>query len=485
MFAQPGTQKMKLSLNALSPFFLPILLVLFVACRLGNLNLPFFWDEAWSYANAVFNMHDHGLALFPGNANAELTRGHPLVFYFLAAAWTKLFGTSLVAVHLFPLLISCLLLIAVYYITCEFFGRNTAMAATLFIALQSIFLAQSTLLLPEVMLALWTLLTVFAYFRKRWGLFAAFSIVLVMTKETGMVLIGTLFVDKIMLERFFAGEPERPRYLRLKESLILCIPILVFASFLTLQKFRFGWFLYPEHTDLIIRDPSEILNGFRIYFSKLFFQYGRNILFLLTLPALGYRLYKKSVGPEHARILLFSIVFILFYIAFASVNFFTPRYLLSVLPFFIITGSWLIVSQPVNEWIRVSVIGALALLFSYHTFLGNQKELDTSLAYRNTIVLQKQAVNFIEDLKVPHSLVYSYFLMNYYMTIPRLGYLKSNNSCFKFTKISDPSCEIFIFCSNEKDPAYQDFSCNPSFILIKRFEKNASWVEIFKRIPLP
>jgi hypothetical protein len=411
---------MKLSPGSLSSFFLSILLVLFIVCRLGNLNLPFFWDEAWSYANAVYDMHDHGLALLPGTANADLTRGHPLAFYFLAASWTKLFGTSLVAVHLFPLLISCLFLIALYFISYEFFGRNTAMAGTLFVTLQAIFLAQSTQLLPEIMLALWALLTVFAYFRKKWGMFILFSILLVMTKETGLVLTGTLLMDKIILERFFCKDPEKPGHMRFKETLILCIPILVFFLFLTLQKLKSGWFLYPEHKALIILAPSEILNGFRIYFSKLFFQYGRNIFLFITLAAVAYSLKKKLLVPRHIHALLFSLAYILFYLAFSAVNFFTPRYLLSVLPFFIIPGSYLILSLPVTNRIRVLILCALALLFSYHAFRGNQKEIDTSLAYKNTVLIQKEAIHFIEDSLAMDQSLYTFYLMHFYMAAPRL-----------------------------------------------------------------
>jgi hypothetical protein len=337
------------------------------------------------------------------------------------------------------------------------------------------------MLLPETMLTLWTLLTVYAYFRKKWGLFAVVSVLLVMTKETGVVLIGTLVFDKVILERFFNNDPGRSRYLRMKETLILCIPILAFATFLILQKFKLGWFFFYEHTQLIVEDPSQILNGYRIYFSKLFFQYGRNVFFLTSLAALAYNLYKRSISRKYVHLLLFSLVFILSYIAFASVNFFTPRYLLSVLPFFIIPGSWLIISLPVNKWLRTSIITALALLFSYHTFISNQKEIDTSLAYKNTVILQKQAIKYIEENSDSHSSVYSFYLMKFYMSNPRLGYLNNKTSFYEFKNISDPSCELFIFCSNEKDSAYKDFSGNESYILLKRFEKKHAWVEIYKR----
>jgi len=464
----------------LSHLFLPLVIVFFIISRFGYLNLPFYWDEAWSYATAVFDMNDHGLALVPGNGNPELTRGHPLLFYFLSAVWTKLFGTSLMMVHLFPLMISCLMLAAVFFIARAMFDQETSMAATVLFALQSVFLAQSTLLLPEVMLALYTLLTVFAYFRKKWTLFAACSVLLVMTKETGMVLIGTLFFDKLVLERLINSGQKKSGRMLIRELAIMSIPVLAFFIFMILQKIRMGWFLYPGHLNLAILDPHEIVNRIRIFSSKLLFQHGRNILFFSAMAALGYLIFKRSVNKPSAHFLLFSLVFIIFFIAFSSVNFFTTRYLLSVFPFFIIPCSWLIITGLKRKWLKASAVVAFALLFAWCTFAGSRNEQDTSLGYKNTVLLQKQAVNFAEEMHWQQKSIYSAFLMQYYLSIPELGYL--NDKAQPFMNISNKTgkeYDLFIFCSNEQDPLSDTLTKRSDLFLIKRFENKTAWVEIF------
>jgi 4-amino-4-deoxy-L-arabinose transferase-like glycosyltransferase len=464
--------------------FLLFLLILFVISRVGYLNLPFYWDEAWSYAVAVLDMHKNGPVILPGDGNPELTRGHPLLFYFLSASWARVFGTSLVMVHLFSLMISVLLLAAVYFVAADLFDQATAYAATLLFALQSIFLAQSTLLLPEVMLALWSLLTTFAYFRRKWALFAVFSVLLVMTKETGMVLIGMLFLDKILLERIFNKGQRRPIPLLLREIAMMSIPVMVFAVFIILQKIRSGWFLYPEHLDLAILDPHEIINRIRVFLSKLLFLQGRNIFFISALAALAYGIFNRSIEKHMAHLLLFSAVFIMLYVTFSSVNFFTVRYLLSVFPFFIIPGTWLITVPFKKNWLKATIVCAFALLFGFYALKGSRNEQDTSLGVKNTVLLQKEAVNFAEEMHWQEKSIYTAFLMQYYLSIPDLGYL--NNKAHPFTDISNAAgkdYEIFVFCSNEKDPLHEEVKKNSDFLLVKRFERKGAWVEFYKLSP--
>ena len=41
------------------------------------------WDEIWVYAPALTEMAEIGPTLLPGVLDAELSRGHPLLFHFL------------------------------------------------------------------------------------------------------------------------------------------------------------------------------------------------------------------------------------------------------------------------------------------------------------------------------------------------------------------------------------------------------------------
>jgi len=465
--------------NLISCLSATLVIALFVINRLGYLNLPFYWDEAWSYANAVFDMAAHGLTVLPGDGNPELTRGHPLVFYFLSALWVKILGTKLTVVHIFPLLISITLLIAVFYTAMKLFNKETAMAAIVLFALQAIFLAQSTMLLPEIMLSLWTILTIYAYFRRSWGLYTIFSALLVMTKETGIVLIGVIYLDKLLLERFFAEDQNRTGKMA-GELAIMSTPLLVFAAFIIMQKVRYGWFLYPEHLSLTVFNPGEIAQRARMFISKLLFHNGRNIYFLLSVLAFLFLAVKRSISKPVAHLLSFSIVFIIVYIVFSSVNFFTARYLLSILPLFIMSGSWLITTWLKQNKIRIPAMLAFALLFAWHTFVGYRNEQDTSLAFRDTVLLQRQAVNFAEEMQWQHKKIYTAFLMQYYLSMPQLGYL--NNKAHPFIQISnkpEESYDIYIFCSNESDPLLQKLKGRSDLFLIKRFEDKTAWVEIF------
>ncbi len=460
---------------------LSIVIVLFIISRLGYLNLPFYWDEAWSYATAVFDLAENKLPVLPGAMDPELTRGHPPVFYYISALWVKISGTHPVPVHSFPLLISVIFMIAVFFITRSLFDHFTALTALLLLPLQTLFLSQSTQLLPEIMLALWTLLTFYAYFKRKWILFSVFSILLVMTKETGMVLIGTLFLDKIAIERIFSRGQKKPVKWLIRELAFMCIPVLAFAVFMVLQKIRNGWFLYPEHIGLTVLEPREILNRIYLFLSRLLFQHGRNIFFIVSAVAFIYLLIKKSVSRHTAHLLLLSAVFILVYIAFSSVNFFTTRYLISVLPFYIIPGSWLITAGMKTNLQKASVLVLFFFIFGYYAFFTvTCSEQDTSPGYKNTVLLQKQAVNFAEEMHWQQKPVYATFLMQYYLTIPELGYLY--DKAHPFTDISnstDKTYAVYIFCSNENDPLHANIQNDRNFKLVKQFEQDCAWVEMY------
>jgi 4-amino-4-deoxy-L-arabinose transferase-like glycosyltransferase len=429
---------------------------------------------------AIFDMNKHGLAIFPGDGNVELTKGHPLLFYFLSALWTRIFGTSLVMVHIFPLLISCLLITAVFLLAREVFDPLTALASVVLFMLQSEFLAQSTLLLPEVMLALWAILALVAYFRRKWILYGVFSVLLVMTKETGIILSCALILDKLFLENFFSEKKDTGIRNKIRELFILAIPLVVFAAFMITQKIRSGWFLFPDHVNRIVIDPETAVFNFKMILTKLFFLQGKNILFLFSLALAIYLIVTKSISKQIMHRLLVFLLFILFYTAFCSVNFFTTRYLLCVLPVFIIAGTGLISSALKHNWLKGSVLTTFALLFAYHSFIGYRNEQDISLGFKDSVLIQKQAVNYAEKMNWQQKSIYSAFLMQYYMGIPELGYLNDPDKAFhKVWNDNESDYNLHIFCSNENDPSYAKIKEESGLVLLKRFERGRAWVEIY------
>jgi len=179
------------------------------------------------------------------------------------------------------------------------------------------------------------------------------------------------------------------------------------------------------------------------------------------------------------------LFFILLYIIFSSVNFFTTRYLISIFPFYLVAGSWLI-SRSLQKIpvVRSIILAALSGIFAFHTFIADKNPAsDSSLSFKHTVTIQREAVHYAESMQWHQKSVYSVFLMQYYLSDPRLGYLQNKDR--PFTDIGnkhDKPYDIYLFCSNENDPFYDSVKDNRDYQLIKKFENKGAWVAFFKKM---
>ncbi|NDC40661.1 MAG: hypothetical protein EBZ77_03785, partial [Chitinophagia bacterium] len=217
-------------------------MLIFVLLRLPALLYPFFWDESWSYAPAVQLMHQHGPSLSPIAIATSYSRGHPLLFYATAAAWMNLAGTSHLAMHAFALLVATFFLIALLEITLRHFGATASTAVVVLCSTSLLFLVQSTMVLPEIFLALWLLLSLHFFAEKRFGLLAASLTLALFTKEASLVLAGVLVVWSVVA--LFGKEEWKTRLARLTA---VAAPCLAIACFYLWQKKLLGWYFFPEH----------------------------------------------------------------------------------------------------------------------------------------------------------------------------------------------------------------------------------------------
>lgn len=237
----------RLSELVVSRWAMLLVVVVFICLKIPHLSYPFYCDEGWVYAPAVKHMAINGPSLLPGVIRSDYSRGHPLLFHFLCGWWIRLFGSSNVSLHSFPLLISVGLLVALYEGCSRLFNRRTAMIVLLLTVTQTIFFVQSSMVELEVMTALLAFLSLYFYVKDQ-SVAATISLsLLFLTKESGVVfgvVIGChallrVFQDKGHLRR----NPGR--------LLVVVIPALLLAVFFLIQKAREGWFLLPLHSSLI------------------------------------------------------------------------------------------------------------------------------------------------------------------------------------------------------------------------------------------
>src|SRR5437868_2860850 len=115
-------------------WLLLLVLLVFVCFKIPLLHYPFYCDEGWVYAPAVKTMALHGPSLLPGAIPDSLSRGHPLMFHFLCSLWIRCFGSSNIAVHSFPLLVSVIFMFALYECCLRLFDKRVASIALLLVA---------------------------------------------------------------------------------------------------------------------------------------------------------------------------------------------------------------------------------------------------------------------------------------------------------------------------------------------------------------
>lgn len=453
-------------------------LLALVLFKIPHLSLPCFWDEAWSYLPAILKMAETTPSLLPDPSATDLFRGHPLLFYAAAALWIKIFGHSFVAMRIFPLLVSMGLLVVFYLFSKRYFGRKIAVISMLFLLIQAVFLAQSSMLLPETGLALLNLLAIGAFLSGKRGAYVIWSILLVLTKESGLVLplacLALHFAEPLWNRGKHFGTSLIPR------SGYLWIPLLVAGSFLIVQKAVMGWFFFPEHIGLLRFSITSVIQRLGGYASFLFIGFGRNLLTLTAAASLIYLVIRKArFSSEEIRVIIPLTAFLAAYLLFLSLNFYSPRYLLSILPAFLLlclvliskaTAQW-----PVAGYFILFVVTGNNLWFT----LDRRTDSDHNLGFADAVEVHRQAVLYCDQQNWQDRPLATHFLMRYYLEHPSAGYVTAGREFLNVSPGISDSTQVAVISSTEFTKDFQARIDSSHFLPVRRFEKRNAWAVIY------
>jgi 4-amino-4-deoxy-L-arabinose transferase-like glycosyltransferase len=458
-------------------WLLLLLIVGLLFLKLEALSLPFFWDEAWSYLPAIRVMAEQGPSLMPGSIDTELYRGHPLVFYFLSSLWIKTFGYSLPIAHLFPLIISVLLLISVYFIAFSWTNSYSAgFIAALLVFIQPIFLTQSTFLLSEIMLSLFFVWSFWFYFKQKWFGFGVAMVAALLTKESAYCLVPAFVIISVI--EWYLKKIETK--LLFKNISIITFLFLVGFSFFIFQKIKFGWLFFPLHTGMI--DFNEFGNKMEGSFLVLFLAQGRNVVFLITfIVAFVSLLFLKNKLSKDKIIIIISILIFTFgFMLFASINFFSARYLFGCIPLLMI-GCTLIINNISNQNYLYAIIAFFVVLgiINIKKSTENQTINDVELSYTKLLKVQVQMVDYMNKSAIKEQ-IYAPFLMYYNLNTTYAGFI--SNKKYQLTQnVIDSNNVYLINVSNERLNELDSLITNKKISLLKRFEISAAFIELYKK----
>ncbi|MEI6822405.1 MAG: glycosyltransferase family 39 protein [Bacteroidota bacterium] len=475
--------------------------------KLKFLNLPFFWDESWVYAPSLRMMHDNGPSMMPNVIPVEYSRGHPLLFHFLGGVWLKIFGTSLISFHSFALFISVLVIIALFFFTRAFFNEKIALLSSFLLMTLQMFIIQSSFVLPEMLLTLWMLCSVYTFFLKKWWWFILSSTALLLTKESGLALIAAYFFYLIIIIPFI------DKSITIKERLkmigIVFIPVLIAFIWFLIQHIKMGWFLFPEHLGMMTFKLREIYDKIGSFFTFVFNREGRLVLIipliLLLLQSILKRIFirhceftKQSIlivrllhfvrndgkikfDNSKAPFVVFTIIFILIYFVFSSLNFFTLRYLLVLFPLvFVVISYYLIkIFEIFKPYLAIVIITIYISINAYEQWTSGVH--DCNRHYVDLVYSQKQLIDYLRienkaNLKTYASFVFCTNMGSYYS-----GYVKKGDEIYVTNDLNDTTTRYYVYNNMENAAFEEDTIISKGVTLIKVINYSKAWVKVYKK----
>lgn len=414
----------------ISPTFAYCCILLFFLLKVFHLDVPYFWDELGVYSRAALAMYDGEITLLPGVISPDLSRGHPLLCTAFFAAAFRFLGPHVWVGHLAALAVSILLLVILYRSGKRLTDHATGLIACLLLMTQSVFIAQSSMVLPEVLLALFSTAALFAYIGNRLMLFAFFASLAIMTKETAIALPVTVWSIEAL--RWILGR----RAEAVKAVLAASIPVVCWGVFLLLQKKAHGWYFFPLHEDYISFSMDQIIARGAYYLSFLFKQQGRVLWTIFLISALlAYFLSRREgffsrivediqaiLVEKKAIAVLF--IFICWGLVVSMLNFHLNRYSLFVLPSLcvMVAQSFLgLYAKLKRDWLQPIAV-ALLLLTPLPYYASNTFNFDADMGFMDIVKVHARTVDYLNRNYSSDTVIMYSWPINSSMDETRSGY---------------------------------------------------------------
>jgi hypothetical protein len=451
-------------------FLIPVVLLLII--QVPNLALPYFWDESWSYMTAILKMAESGPSLLPGTIPIDYCKGHPQFFFFVSSLWMNLHPESIVFMRILPLLISVGVLLVIFFGLRKLANPTTANIGVLLVGVQSTFLAQSILVLPEMLLLFFFLISFFAFLNRKYLVYAVASSLMVLTKETATVyalIFGFYFIILMLKksERFSPGA-----------FLFIGMPGIVYGLFLLVHYLKFGVFFYQDHLNFIHFNPGFVLRQIGSAFTTAFTHYGRILIVLITILSLLFILVLKR-GIQNTKALILGMSSLIAYLVFTGFNFYSPRYTLSLTVLLILIFALIFSQLPVNSYIKSSIVGLISVVCLYYS-LNIKRDIDIDLGYVEVIKVHQEMVEYCEQNNFFNESIAASFNLYFELRDSRLGYNVSGKSFTNVRGLDRYSDSKYFMYETTAGNDPNGLVANSKFKLVKAFTNKHAWGFIYE-----
>lgn len=447
-----------------------LLLAIVLISKAPTLNLPYHWDEAGAYMGPAHWLNQNGiLSALPGRHPPGTFFGHPPGIYVSLVLWFRLVGETIWGPHLFAVIFGFLGLYYTYLLGSHLENRGAGLIAALLLFGTPMYFAQSGMVLGDIPITALGVMSVYYALRRRLGIYLICSIYMVLMKETSIAIVVALVIYLFRNQRYRNGI--------IRHILPYGIPLLVLGMFFLWQKMATGFFFpnpFMAYNQVVQVEPYQIARKAYWVFECAFLKQHRWIL--STLILVHIIVCRRSVWRQ--EYILFTLIGSFFFVAFSFI-FFMTRYLLPFMPYLCLVSASAICALGKKTWIQgaVTVVILIAFVTQYFGYSFGYGCYDDSMEYMDVIEVNRQGCKYIEE-NFPHTQVVTVWPVLQIIQQPFLGYV---HNTIPACKMHEKLRGIVVYVDNpgEKSDDLMDRVRREKYILLKRFEKNGKYLEIY------
>jgi hypothetical protein len=254
---------------------------------------------------------------------------------------------------------------------------------------------------------------------------------------------------------------------------------LIGFSFFIIQKIKLGWYFFPRHANWVtladFKWKMEV--SFMSYFSSdaRIYIYSAVVLVLI----IGF-IMRIKLPKDQKIICIGTIVFAFIFMVFASINFFSSRYLLGAHSLLLSSAAIILFSIPNTIYQTIMLI--LVPLFGLNNIdnsltLNNFSDVD--LSYQYLVQAELDMIQYLEEKNYVEK-IHAPFLMLVNLTNPYSGFVKKGFTNIS-SQIESEDNTYFIKVPNEPDPKFDSVKVALNLQLEHRTSCKQGWVELYKK----
>ncbi len=138
-----------------------------------------------------------------------------------------------------------------------------------------------------------------------------------------------------------------------------------------------------------------------------------------------------------------------------------------------------IINQVLKNKFVIIAFAVLAIALQF-PILNKKGNSDHNLGYINAVKANMAMVEYCNEIKIKDKKVFTYFITREILSNHFSGYVKENQTFTKLGHHFSTDFDYYIFSNYDTPKDEWDLRFNSKIELIKRFEFEQAWIELYK-----